>query len=164
MDAEMNQKMESLLRREGIDLSELPQLNVPRLIELLNSGIHRHRELYVFNSNQPDREAIRRLGGTTGYEATENHIHMEDYIASYPDPVELLRVGLSYAKALFLRLKQQYPHTPFTVILGYSDGEHPSCVVRFVKHRKNDLWLGENLDNYRLEKVMRIKVNHSTMS
>lgn len=150
----MNKRMQRYLEQLGINPANLPALENSELLNLLR-GIRRFdSDIYSLRSDAPTQEEIGRLS-PTGFEASETHIHIETYENRHPEPLKLLITGVSYMAALAQELNRQFPAEIFRVIASYSEGEYPSCVVRFHKYREHDSWLTEDdLESYREEAIM----------
>ncbi|BBI36738.1 hypothetical protein [Cohnella abietis] len=82
----------------------------------------------------------------TGFEASENHLHINDFISTN-EPYQLLHVGLDVMRIWGTELKREYPDAPFHLILSF-DGDE--CVVRFHVYRiAEGAWINlDSLDKY----------------
>ncbi len=158
MHISMNRRMSELLSSENIDFEQDLPLTVKGLLDLLEAGIHQHGDIYSISSREPTHEDIKRAFDETGYEASENHIHMEDYVGRGGNPIELVKVGLAYSQKIAEILKKQFPTIPFQISLSYHTGKYPSCVVRFHKQRPDEHWLTEDLEGYKEEAVLAIDI------
>ncbi len=89
---------------------------------------------------------LAHLSDETGYECSENHIHI-DWLTrdrSLPALVHL-RLGLLLCERLVARLQARSDAVPARVIMSF-DGRY--CVVRFHKLREGQLWLASDLEGY----------------
>lgn len=77
----------------------------------------------------------------TGFEASENHLHISDFISTN-ETYQLLQVGLDVMRLWGTELRRKYPNATFHLILSFDGYE---CVVRFHVYRiAEGAWL--NLD------------------
>ena len=153
-----NQVMESLLNNlskekttSGV-ISKLLELFWPEFIEwdecvLLSicNNVNELPQKFVPNSIIIDR---------TQYEATNNHIHIVDFIPELENyPIETLLLSLKLLEVWGMKLKSRFPMDKFHLVISYDEF---GSVIRFYKVRSNETpWLEiEKLDDFKEEAIL----------
>jgi hypothetical protein len=142
----MNQKMAKLLTKANVELSderhfddqetECDPIDVNGSV-LLKSEYLRSR--HIAPEDYQDR---------TGYECFINHVH----IPCKRGKKNLLS-ALGHLFGLRESREEQFPERAFVIIASFSRGE---CTVRFHQLRHNERWLGDDLEEYRLNAILEI--------
>ncbi len=97
---------------------------------------------------------LEMFGDRTGFEASENHIHMIDCANEFvKNPLEGLKFALNLLEVWECKLKRDFPHYKFHLILTY-DGT--DSILRFHKYREEEgSWIKNNdLDGYKEECIL----------
>jgi len=91
-------------------------------------------------------EAIRLSFDRTQVECDVNHIHIEDFIDEQGNIEKtILEQGLLFGARLQQLLVDKYK---FMIIISFSQGQFPDCIVRFHKKRVKENWLVNDIDTY----------------
>lgn len=96
-------------------------------------------------------------GDKTGLEASNNHIHISQYINdSNRSPIEGLELAMYILDIWNNKLKAKFPVCKFHLILSYDDKE---STLRFHKYREDEgFWLTiDELDNYKEEAILIVE-------
>lgn len=152
----INKSMEKVLKKledsndEGHQLDNFIDILWPDFIEVDGCIIIKHDEdIENLNMNW----IIEMFGDKTGFEATENHIHMVDICDEF---IVNPKVGLRFAMKLIdiwgYKLMTSFPSYKFHLILTH-DGE--DSILRFYRYRQEEGdYLEDNLDEYENTCVM----------
>lgn len=120
--------------------------------QLLNDEIVIVDSCYFFKSLAPEIESTsEKWYDRTGIECDFNNISIEDII-DVESVTERLNYGLCFAYNLAKKLESQFGQD-FNVILSY---DRENCFVRFHKIRAGEKWLDDNLNNYKIDAVLKI--------
>jgi len=145
----MNQSMASWLTRNRVDLASLDQLALPRqsmVLTEIGESVFLADELALSTHVSP-----KDFEDRTGYECFVNHVHLPCRSGK-----RSLLSTLNYLANLKRSLEEFCPHGVFLIIASFSDGE---CAVRFHRFRQNEKWLADDLEGYKLEKILEIRTN-----
>lgn len=93
------------------------------------------------------KELIDRAGN----EASYNRILIDDYLDEGIEGVDLVPFGLGYALSLASTLKEL--KACFRIVISF-DGNY--CSVTFHRNRENEVYLDDDLDEYKLESLFVI--------
>ncbi|AJS59005.1 hypothetical protein UB51_11590 [Paenibacillus sp. IHBB 10380] len=91
---------------------------------------------------------IKQFGDRTGFEASESHVHMIDISKTFRKfPLEGLRFAKKLMEMWATKLKLDFPHYRFNVILTFHDDD---TIVRFHRLRDEEtLWLNiDKIEDY----------------
>jgi hypothetical protein len=143
----MNQLMATLLTRTKVDLSDFDQLAAPReTIVLTTVGDSVLLEEELAHSKHV---SLKDFEDRIGYECFVNHVHL-----TCRSGKRSLLAALGYIANLKRSLEEFRPNRAFVIIASFSDGE---CTVRFHESRQNEKWLADDIEGYKLEKILEIR-------
>ncbi|MGA3370749.1 MAG: hypothetical protein ABSC48_03200 [Terracidiphilus sp.] len=138
--------MAKFLTSMKIDLSNFDRLHTPgKNLALIEVGDSVFLKTEFAHSKHV---SLKNFDDWTGYECFVNHIHMPCRRAKRP-----LLSALGYIANLKRALEMFRPNKNFTIIASFSCGE---CTVRFHQRRQNETWLADDLEGYKLEKILEI--------
>jgi hypothetical protein len=100
----------------------------------------------------------KAYGDKTGFEASNNHIHISQYVDDgYRSPIKELKLAMYILDAWKIKLKTDFPEYKFHLILSY-DGKEST--LRFHKYREDEgFWLIiDDLDGYEEEAILILEI------
>jgi hypothetical protein len=110
------------------------------------------------------RRFLDETDDETGIEAALNDINVERFLGKPTDRSELSRLGLDFGFLLGKKLMRSGIAGPFRVIVSTHPAD-PSlsvgdtCRVTFHRKREGQVWLDDDLENYKLEAVAVLDFN-----
>lgn len=111
------------------------------------------------NIRQLNMNQIYELyGDKTGFEASNNHIHIPKYDEENEESqIKLLKLAMHILDEWKAKLKTDFPTYRFHLIISY-DGEE--CTLRFHKYREEEgSWLKiHDLDGYKEEAILVMEI------
>lgn len=150
----MNKKMEAKIQKtkncicslSTINLSILERILFPEFKEVEGCFLARLTENHIPEKINLDM-VMRVYGDRTGYEASRNELRINDYINYTEDEkYSVLAFALQLIESWSLKLKADFPHYEFNLILSCDD---EYVTLRFHRYRNVELgWLEDNLESY----------------
>lgn len=152
-----NAAMRSLLLQHNID-PLMPDASLDaRLLELVGRGVVERDGCWLLAETSESGTSTPRAAfpDSTGYEAFMNHIHIEDVLELEPERDQgwLLRQGVMYARVLRDLLA---PLGVFRIVVAAQMGASGGCGVRFYRRRRGEVWLTDDLEQYREDAILVI--------
>lgn len=146
----INKAMSSALLQYKINIEFQEKILSPRLQKLLTGGVCELKGCSFLEKLLPKGfnidEAIKLSFDRTQIECDINHIHIEDYIDTRENTKKtLLEQGLLFGIGLQQLLIGKYK---FMIIISFSQGQFPDCIVRFHKKRVKENWLVNDISTY----------------
>jgi len=154
----MNDQMKSII--SCFNINEIPNYSSPILLDLVNPVFIKVDDFILMRKkNEKVKELdLKSIYSTffdkTGYEASDSHIHMIDYIDEFRfGHFEGLRFFLQLTQQWGKKLRESFIDNKFHVVLSY---DKKDCNLRFYKLRDDESpWIDiESLNSYEEEAIL----------
>jgi hypothetical protein len=104
------------------------------------------------------RRKIENIDDETGVEVALSEVHIENFVEKAIDISELARLGLDFGFFLRRELKKSGIPGPFRIVVSARSADpdlrvSDTCTVRFHRQRTGQVWLADDLEQYREEAI-----------
>jgi len=155
---------ETLVQRDYDFINETVLLPTD-LEKFLDSGFRTEKDCILLKELEYFGKDINSDFEKTEYEDFSNHIHIDNYM-DVTDEFEYLKVGLEFAKRIYIKLNNNFGSN-FRIIISFSEttyenqeiDTYSSCVVRFYMIRPDcdNKFKIDNLEEFKLDRVLVIE-------
>jgi len=152
----MNGYLEQLKQTPGeVDSPVITGLQNTNFVEVSGCVLLQVNDMALPTPDGVDKFLKEENMDRTGYEAFQNHVHLDD-IVPMDDFLQMLRSGLDVIALWAKKLKSSYPNYTFHIVLAFDAEEVGNCVVRFYRLRNDESpWIDiENIEGYKLDGVL----------
>ncbi|MHB1684861.1 MAG: hypothetical protein ACYCYO_18890 [Bacilli bacterium] len=151
----MNKMMKNLLVDVETGQGSIDDTKLALFIKMLWPTFHEVEGCVLMNSSHQLKDfdmdtVVERYGYKGGFEAAVNHVHLNDYLSHLKIEVsESVQLAVSMLEIWGMKLKSQFPHYNFHLVLSYDD-EDREVSLRFYRLRENEgTWCDINsIENY----------------
>lgn len=149
----MKRYLEQLKLTPGeIESPAIMDLQNANFVEVSGCVLLQANDMTLPEPDEVDKILTEEKMDRTGYEAFQNHVHLDD-IVQIDDFLQQLRSGLAVIESWSEKLKSYYPNYTFHIVLAFDAEEVGNCVVRFYRLRDDETsWIDlENIEGYKLD-------------
>ncbi len=133
-------------------------------LDVFNSRILVKQDFLLFEKTANPEVNSSSYNNNTHFEISQNRLHMSDLFTESKNTPILFKIGLVFVEFLYYKLKVLFPNRKIGILISY-DVENEfgcnDCFVSFYQIRQNEIYLPENLNEFKKDAVGVIYVNNT---
>lgn len=164
--------MDEYLNSLGYNFWDKSIVLIEGLNRLINCELLNNKDLVILNSGGQfiPEISIESAADKCEYEDSENHFHIDDYVANKMNfnDLQFLGLGLEFTKQLTNRLKNEFPERSFRISLSFGKVadtdvyEFGNCVTRFysIREEAEKVFKIPDLNTFKEEGIIEIEIKN----